>query len=91
MEDKIFDVRDLGLDLTLAGLVVSVIGTLYNNILLDHLTAMLIWRWSNILFATYFIGRWKCWWDGRVSDGLMAILYISYIITNELGLSKYGY
>jgi hypothetical protein len=48
---------------------------------------MLIWRWSNLIFATYFFGMWKQWWDGGLSAAIMTGLYIYYEVTNEIGLS----
>lgn len=80
-------IRDIGLDIAFLGAVVSVAGSLYNNLYLDHYTAMLIWRWSNLILLVYFVGRWKKWWDGGLSDMVMIGLYGWYILTNELGLN----
>lgn len=81
------EIKDLGLDLVVIASIISCTGVYYNNILLDHHTAMLIWRWSNILFLVYFVGRAKDWWDGGLPDWIMAGLYGFFVITNEMGLN----
>ena len=81
------DIRNIGLDLVVAASIISAVGVYVNNIWLDHYLAMLIWRWSNVIFALYFLGRWRDWWDGRVSDAVMMTFYLFCIVTNELGLT----
>ena len=77
----------LGTALTICGTAISVIGSYENNLVLDHHAAMLIWRWSNLLFAGYFFGRWRGYWDGGLNDAIMTGLYGYYTLTNEIGLA----
>lgn len=82
------DIRQssLGLWLVISGTIIAVVGVYFNNIILDHYTAMLIWRWSNWIFVAYFFARWRKWVDGGLSDLFMTGLYLFYAITNEIGL-----
>jgi hypothetical protein len=76
----------LGLSLAIVGSVISCIGVVANNILLDHVLAMVIWRASNYIFVVYFFGNWRNWWDGGLSAGVMCVLYAVFAATNEWGL-----
>jgi hypothetical protein len=76
----------VGLALVLCGTTISVIGVVLNNLLLNHIAAMQVWSVSNLLFAIYFYGRYKGWWDGRVSDEIMCGLYVFMLVSGLWGL-----
>ncbi len=80
--------RHIGLILAIAGSVISGIGVIANNILLDHILAMQVWRFSNVILAIYFFGNWKRWWEGGLSSGIMCGLYTLFLLTNEWGLQN---
>ena len=80
----------VGILMVIFASIISLIGVCYNNLALDHHMAMIVWRWSNIVFAIYFFGRWRRWWDGGLSDFVMMCLYGFYVITNEIGLEGGG-
>jgi len=82
-------VRNIGTTIAITGCIISGIGVIANNVLLDHILAMQVWRFSNILFVVYFFGNWKRWWEGGLSSGVMCILYVAFALTNEWGLN-YG-
>jgi hypothetical protein len=85
--DPDYTMLDLtGVAISILGSCISVYGVITNNIFLDHVSAMFIWRWSNILLASYFFGDWIGWWNSRISSGIMFGLYLLFAITNEIGL-----
>jgi len=84
------DGSNIGLGLVILASAISVLGVCYNNIVLDHTAAMLVWRWSNIIFVLYFVGRWRKWWDGGMSDFVMFCLYMFFVASNEYGLLMMG-
>lgn len=75
-----------GLDIVVVATIISVIGVAYNNLLLQHTTAMIVWSVSNALFAIYFYGRWKKWWDGGICDEIMCGLYLFMLVSGLWGL-----
>ena len=77
---------DLGTILLIAGTAVSVTGAFVNNVYLDHIFAMKIWRFGNIIFFCWAVGLWKKYWDGGTPALLLCGLYAFYGITNEIGL-----
>jgi len=56
--------------------------------MLDHVLAMVVWRFSNYIFVLYFFGNWRGWWDGGLSAGVMCGLYAVFAFTNEWGLMQ---
>lgn len=82
------ETKDIGLDLVVLGSIISVIGVVYNNIILNHIAAMQIWTVSNLLFVIYFYGRWKNWWDGGVSNAVMCGLYLFMLVSGIWGLTQ---
>lgn len=62
------------------------LGVYYNNCLLDHVTAMIVWAFSNAIFVVYFYGRLKGKWDGGLPDALLCVNYIVMLITGIYGL-----
>lgn len=82
------DLRNYGLDIVVAGSIISLIGVVYNNLLLNHIAAMQIWCISNILFSIYFFGRWRQWWDGGICDEIMCGLYLFMFGSGVWGLMQ---
>jgi hypothetical protein len=79
-------ISDLGLDLVVAGTIISAAGVIANNLFLLHILAMQIWTASNFLFALYFYGRSCKWWDGGLCDKIMCLLYTGMLVTGLWGL-----
>jgi hypothetical protein len=80
--------KNLGLDLAVFGTAISIIGVIYNNVFLEHTTAMWIWVFSNAIFVVYFWGRTQKIWDGGLSDGLLCMNYVVMLVTGLWGLMK---
>jgi hypothetical protein len=78
--------ESVGAIIVVLGTIIGVLGTFVNNVFLDHVTAMQIWRWSNFLLLAFFVGLWKKWWTSSIGAEVMCLLYAFYIITNEWGL-----
>jgi hypothetical protein len=84
------DTRDLGLDLAALGFLISLVGVVENNLLLNHITAMIVWCPSNAIFCLYFFGRVNKWWDGGVSDWLLCCNYAFMLVSGLMGLKQAG-
>lgn len=82
--------QDYGLDLAVFGSLITSAGVLVNNVLLDHIGAMIIWVPSNTIFTIYFFGRWRDWWDGRISDAVMCATYFLMLSSEVWGLHQSG-
>ncbi len=78
--------ENLGLDFAVLGSVISIIGVIYNNLFHAHILAMQIWCISNLILVIYFTGRWRDWWDGGLSDGVMVVMYVVMLISEIYGL-----
>ena len=81
-------IRNIGLDLAVIGSAISIIGVLFNNLFLMHHTAMQVWVIGNLIFVVYFYGRWRCWWDGGVSNVVMCIMYVVMLVSGLWGLMQ---
>lgn len=79
-------IENVGLDLAVFGSAISIIGVLSNNILLNHILAMQIWVFSNLIFVVYFYGRYKNWWDGGISNMVMCFMYVVMLMSGLWGL-----
>lgn len=77
----------IGTALTIFGAVISCIGVVVNNLMLDHTQAMQIWRFSNLILLAWSVGLWRGWWDGGLSSLALVGMYAWYSVTNEIGLS----
>jgi hypothetical protein len=83
-------IAPVGQFLIVVGSIVTSIACIYNNLFLDHILAMKIWRISNILLFCWAFGFWRKWWvDGLAARALVA-MYSVFIVTNELGLIVSG-
>ena len=77
----------IGILLAVVGAIITIGGTIANNILLDHDLAMKIWRVSNPMMFAWALGLLADWWNGGLSAGALMIMYLIFVITNEKGLS----
>ena len=77
----------IGADLAVIGAIISCAGVVANNIWLDHVLAMHIWRFSNLILLVWAYGLYKKWWDGGISGAALVGMYGFYVVTNEYGLS----
>ena len=84
-----FSISAIGSLLATTGACVSIYGTLVNNLRKDHLRAMRIWSWSNIVLLAWATGFWLGWWlDGLSAIALMA-MYSVFTVSNLWGLTQY--
>jgi hypothetical protein len=67
---------------------VSILGVVYNNVLLNHVAAMQWWGISNIMFAGFFYGQYKGWWNGGLPSAILCGFYIFCFITGVWGLMQ---
>ena len=67
---------------------VSVVGVFFNNILLQHTTAMQIWVVSNALFILFFYGQAKGYWNGGLSSATICFTYAFMLVTGVYGLMQ---
>lgn len=65
---------------------VSIIGVFFNNVLLQHTTAMQVWVASNLLFVAFFYGQYRKWWNGGLSSATVCITYLVMLVTGIYGL-----
>jgi|WetSurMetagenome_2_1015567.scaffolds.fasta_scaffold02467_3 hypothetical protein len=68
------------------GSFLSIIGTLVNNLWLDHTLAMWIWMLSNPILFAWAYGNDKDWWDGGLSIKALGLMYAIFTITNFYGI-----
>lgn len=68
------------------GSALSIVGTLYNNLKLDHRKAMLFWMVSNPVLLIWAVGNVYGFWDGGLSAGALGVMYLVFTITNFYGL-----
>lgn len=80
--------NDIGAAIAIIGSVISISGTLTNNLWHKHRLAMWIWMPSNIILLVWAIGNSIGWWDGGLSGVALAIMYSIFTISNTLGLVK---
>ena len=80
------NVKDIGLDLVAVGTLISLIGVVYNNLLLQHTMAMFVWVFSNAIFGIYFYGRINDWWDGGLSNKFLLVNYLFMLVSGVYGL-----
>lgn len=80
----------IGASLAVLGSLLSVVGTLVNNLQHRHVTAMRLWAWSNPMLAIWAIGYIAGIWNGGVSVGALLVMYSIFTVTNWWGLRKYS-
>jgi hypothetical protein len=80
----------LGQIIIVIGSIVTSIACIYNNLLLDHVFAMKIWRISNILLFIWAVGFWRKWWKDGLAARALVVMYFTFVVTNEIGLYLSG-
>ena len=80
----------IGAVLAFVGTAISMIGVFWNNCLLQHAAAMIIWSFSNAIFIIYFYGRIRGWWNGGFSDAALCGNYIVMFATGIYGMFVSG-
>jgi hypothetical protein len=75
-----------GESLAVGGSLLSIYGTLENNIAYNHTFAMQIWMFSNIILLIWAVGHVKGYWNGGLSVGSIAVMYGVFAISNFYGL-----
>lgn len=75
-----------GTILAITGTIVSCLGVIQNNLFLDHIAAMQVWRISNFVLLGWSFGLYRKWWDGGLAGLSLVGMYAFYCITNEWGL-----
>jgi len=78
----------IGSCIALCGALISVMGTVYNNVFLQHDTAMWVWRWSNYCGWFWSVGFMLRFWTDGLAGAAWLLMYSVYIISNEYGLWK---
>jgi hypothetical protein len=80
----------IGQCLVVAESILTSIACIYNNIFLDHIFAMKIWRISNVLMFLWAIGFLRKWWKDGLAARALVGMYFTFIVTNEIGLILSG-
>lgn len=80
----------IGTGLIISASVIAITGAYINNCWLDHILAMRVWRFSNILWFGWSVGLYRKWWCGGLPALGMVGTYAVYGITNEMGLDGWG-
>jgi len=70
--------------------IISITGVIFNNVLLEHTTAMLIWSASNLLFVIFFFGQYIKLWNGGLSSATICITYVIMLVSGIYGLVQIG-
>jgi hypothetical protein len=76
----------LGSALAILGASLSVLGTLANNLWLNHILAMQFWFLSNPILLIWVVGVIAKKWNGGLSHEALAVMYFIFFITGAYGL-----
>ena len=85
-----FDGKNIGPVLAISGSLLSIIGALMNNLYLDHIGAMKVWIFSNLLLLAWAYGYDREYWDGGLSGKALVVMYLVFTISNFYGLFILG-
>ena len=80
--------ESIGIILAIGGSTVSICGAAANNLFLDHVLAMRLWRISNWVMLVWAVGYTMSWWNGGLAGVALVAMYATYAVTNEYGLRK---
>jgi hypothetical protein len=86
----VIPLEKVGSILAISGSTLSIIGALINNIWLDHIGAMGIWMFSNILLLAWAWGYDKEYWNGGLSAKALVAMYLVFTVSNVYGLFILG-
>ena len=81
--------NDIGSALAIIGTIISIAGTVANNVWHKHILAMKIWMVSNILLVAWSIGNTLDYWSGGLSGIALTIMYSIFTISGGYGLYRY--
>lgn len=76
----------IGSSLAVTGSILSIAGTLVNNLWLKHRTAMKVWAVSNPILCVWAVGVLLGIWNGGLSIVALLIMYLVFTVTNFYGL-----
>lgn len=82
------NVEYLGPVLAITGSILSIAGTLVNNLYLEHRWAMKVWAISNPLLSIWALGVIFGLWNGGLSMIALLAMYVIFTITNYYGLRR---
>jgi hypothetical protein len=85
-----FDGKNIGPVLAISGSVLTLLGTVLNSFLLDHIGAMTVWCFSNPIMLAWAVGYFKGYWDGGLSAKALIGLYAGLTIFNTYGMFILG-
>ena len=80
--------EDIGSVLAISGSVLSICGTLINNLWLEHRWAMKVWAISNPILSVWAIGVLLGIWNGGLSILAVLVMYVVFTATNWYGLLR---
>lgn len=80
-------IETIGYVLVIGGSIISIVGSLVNNLQHKHREAMMWWMVSNPLLCAWAIGNVAGVWNGGISVSALAAMYGLYAITNLYGLT----
>jgi hypothetical protein len=90
MIDEDYSLLSVGFPLSVLGFLISLVGVIENNLLLNHVAAMMWWVPSNAIFCLYFFGRARDWWDGSLANWIMCVNYAFMLASGIIGLWQSG-
>ena len=81
--------NDIGSALAIVGTIISIAGTIANNVWHKHILAMQIWMFSNVILVAWSIGNALDYWGGGLSGVALAIMYFIFTSSGAHGLYQY--
>lgn len=78
----------LGPVLAITGSILSIVGTLVNNLYLEHRWAMKVWAISNPILSVWALGVLWGYWNGGMSIAALLVMYLVFTVTNYYGLRR---
>lgn len=80
--------NDIGSALAIIGTIISIVGTIANNVWHRHILAMQIWAVSNVMLLAWSIGNYYNFWSGGLSGISLSIMYFIFTVSGIYGLVK---
>ena len=76
------DADSFGILLAAIGSIISIYGTIINNLVFNHARAMIIWAFSNTILMLWAFGQAFGFWNGGVSSVFLCSMYSVFTATN---------
>lgn len=76
------DANTFGILLAAIGSIISIYGTIINNLVFNHVRAMIIWAFSNTILMLWAFGQAFGFWNGGVSSVFLCSMYSVFTATN---------